>query len=218
MYVWRHIPILRFLIPFIIGIILGNSYQPSIQLLAWVLVLFVSIIIVSQIQLKKRPNRGVLRFSSFLILSCSGILGSLFQYFSDGRSYDSHLIYSQNATNLIVQVSTQPSVKKRSVGCELRLISGLVQDSQISISGFAQAYFELDSSSRHLRYGDVLIVKNQLIEVEEALNPHQFNFKRYYRNKNIFHQGYFKKEAWKAIGENEGLWIYNFLRLELFMY
>ena len=56
------------------------------------------------------------------------------------------------------------------------------------LQGKAQVYFKRDSQSFKIKYGDQLIIKNRLQEIKDPKNQHQFNFRKFYNNQNIYHQ------------------------------
>ena len=74
--------------------------------------------------------------------------------------------------------------------------------------GDVQLYFQTDSLSELLAYGDYLLIANKINEVSIAKNPHQFDFKKYYAQRNIYHQGYLRSGMWLSTGQNETNWLF----------
>lgn len=72
-------------------------------------------------------------------------------------------------------------------------------------SGKVMLYFEMDSAqAAQLKYGDMMVLYLTFAEIDEPKNPNQFDFKRYCRIQNIFHQGYVPRENWKLLNANMG--------------
>ncbi len=65
-------------------------------------------------------------------------------------------------------------------------------------------YFEKDTITTKLNYGDLLLVYGTLNEIQSPRNPHEFNYKRYLANKNIFYQTYLKAKFIHLIKINQG--------------
>lgn len=64
-------------------------------------------------------------------------------------------------------------------------------------------YIKKDSLSKKLKYGDVILFKNNLKTIENQENS-AFDYKSFLKNQNIYSQGYVSTNQWKFIGhEND---------------
>ena len=194
---------LRFFVPFILGIHIGNSLEIGNNILLMVLVLSIITLLWAHFYLKKSVSRALLLSTSFLLLSNCFVLGALLTNVFNPTISETHLLNAEPSDYLVVRVCSDPADKPRSIGCELEILSGFSDSSKVNVSGIAQAYFQKDSLSSAISYGDILVVSNKFKEVEDIKNPHQFDFKKYYKNKNIYHQGYFKSNSWIFTGKSE---------------
>jgi competence protein ComEC len=60
-------------------------------------------------------------------------------------------------------------------------------------------YFQKDSLSKEIKYGDRIVLNANFIETKPPQNPSEFNYKRYLENKGIYHQAYIKSGTWKIL-------------------
>jgi competence protein ComEC len=71
-------------------------------------------------------------------------------------------------------------------------------------------YFQNDSSSKSLKYGDYIIINGLLNEIPPPSNPHQFNYKAYLANDGIYHQAYLRSPDWTKTNHNRANPIFKF--------
>ncbi|MGB1037053.1 MAG: ComEC/Rec2 family competence protein [Bacteroidia bacterium] len=207
MYAWRHIPLLRFLLPYILGIVCSGFFEKGAKITLITGVALLVFILASHFYLIKRINRQLQMLNSVLVVVVFFILGVLFTLGYSTSSY-SESFREGDYDNVLVRVTSQPKVSEKSIGCEASILR-VKKDSNITrTQGLAQLYFQKDSISSSIRYGDYLWVNCNLAQIESPKNPYQFNFKSYYANKNIYHQGFVKSSHWEFTGENEGNFLY----------
>jgi len=203
MYVWRHIPLLRFIIPFVIGILLADNFNisfPGILLcfLAQCLVLGVGHYYLKKL-VKPRLIFGLSLVAVFTLLAAGMLVTTNYKLNTFSTFFGNHTEYDF----VLARVCDNPTEKERSISCEVSLNKCFVGDSSFDVLGNAQVYFEKDTHSRSLNYGDYVLLNNSLKPIEEIKNPHQFDFKNYYSHKNVFHQGYIKSGNWSFTGSNK---------------
>ena len=124
---------------------------------------------------------------------------------SDVSRQTNHAQHFQNQKSdslILAKVNNAPIEKKKSLSCELRLLSSVSSKNSKSISGTVRAYFAKDSLSDKLSYGDILLLENTINSIDKPRNPYQFDFKSYYAHKNIYHQAYFKSGSWTYTGNS----------------
>ena len=104
---------------------------------------------------------------------------------------------------MVARVLEVPQEKEKSVSCLVEISWVNQATKNYKTQGKAQVYLSKDSASLSLHYGDYIIIKGQLNEIAASSNPFQFDFKRYYAATNIYHNGYFTSERWRATGGNK---------------
>ena len=199
MYVWRHIPLLRFLLPFIAGIVFYESYAPRVIYVVIYAIIGLLSILGGHIYLAKAIHRPVQRVVSIIALTQFFVAGVLLTHAYKEVHYPSHLAQIENADEFLVRICNLPEEKIKSLGCEVELLSAISNGVSVPVSGHAQVYFAKDKQSRKLAYGEHLVISNALKRVSSPSNPHQFDFKTYYEYRNIFHQGYLKSGTWHTL-------------------
>ncbi|MGY8847388.1 MAG: ComEC/Rec2 family competence protein [Bacteroidia bacterium] len=205
MYIWRHIPLLRFLIPYALGIHFASAVSGYFSLVIGFAAAILGCLVFSHIILRKNVNLRLLSVAAYLAICLVFLSGIIITHFYRDINFDNHFSHTDRPITLVLaRVVNNPEIKPKSIGCELSLVKAYdAKGAGESIQGVAQGYFEIDSTSQLLRYGDYILVHNNFSDVRPSLNPHQFDFKKYYENKNIYQQGYFKGGDWKNLKTNQ---------------
>ncbi len=208
MYVWRHIPLLRFLLPFILGIFCYVEYSWSCFPMLVFLGLGIPALLGTHIYFRNHINRPLQQIVSLLALVHFFVAGYLITGAYEQIHYSSHYANVDKASELLVRIKNNPEQKAKSISCQVALISAIDSSGSRSVRGEAQLYIQTDSLSELLAYGDYLLIANTIKEVSLPKNPHQFNFKKYYAQRNIYHQGYLRSGMWLSTGRNETNWLF----------
>lgn len=103
----------------------------------------------------------------------------------------------------LLQITEPPSETAKSI----KVIGKLSQKSVNKKARFTKEksilYFQKDSSSINLKYGDLLIFDGNLQLINSPQNPHEFNYKRYLKYKNIYTQAYVQSDSWLLIDQHK---------------
>ena len=211
MYAWRHIPIVRILIPFIAGIISSGYLQVPILYIALGLVSALIILISVHHYLRLNINLKVQRGLSVLILFSYFLSGLIITSFHNEENYASHYSNFQDKEGeLVVRVINQPEQKQKSIGCTVELCQLQGVSDTVLVKGKAQLYFAKSSLSNRIKYGDYLVLGKFISSINEPKNPYQFDFKQYYANQNIYHQEFVDSTSWVFLGSNQTSLIWQF--------
>jgi len=150
--------------------------------------------------LKKRLVFLLIRLGSILALWLFFLSGVILTHYYKDNNYHNHFSNHLSSEWLMVRVINQPQIKEKVISCKVRVLESLGQDKKLQ--GKAQVYFKRDSQSFKIKYGDQLIIKNRLQKIKEPKNQHQFNFRKFYNNQNIYHQGFFNHSQWVHSDQN----------------
>jgi competence protein ComEC len=192
---WHQIPLLRLLFPFLLGIIAYVFFPYSdINNHVSFLIVLVFIVIISftfWASYKTMLWLGVLTHIALFILGYQLIA------LNTEINYNDHFSKVSRG-NVISQVRIiEPVIiKTKVVKAFVNVIAVSDKKGWIKTKGKALIYFNKDSNSVALNYGDLLLVDNKFIEVPPPANPYEFDYKKYLSYNNVFHQVILGKHDW----------------------
>jgi hypothetical protein len=125
MYVWRHIPLLRFLIPFILGIFCYVEFTWSCFLMLVFLGMGIPALLSAHIYFRKHINRPLQQIVSLLALVHFLVIGYLTTGAYEQIHYSSHYANVDKASELLVRIKNNPEQKAKSISCQVELISAI---------------------------------------------------------------------------------------------
>ena len=202
-YVWRDVPLLRFFIPFAIGILLDHFFSFYKDILLYGTVLGFFVLVALHIYLRYRINKSIISGASICFYSTLLFLGGLINHINKQSYSTAHFNNFTNAEYLLAKVTSLPELKPKSIAAQIKVNSVFQHSKQERAIGKAQVFFQLNTKSKKLKYGDLILIRNQIPKVEEPKNPHQFNFKNYYQSKNIYNSGYITADKWINLHRNK---------------
>lgn len=197
---WHQYSFVRILLFYLIGVFTCIWLKPSfsnylILLLIIVVISSSSAYIQKGISFKFRILYGIINSFVFIILGFS-ICGLNLQ--KSGQ-----LISIGEMNTYLLQITEPPSETAKSI----KVIGKLSQKSVNKKARFTKEksilYFQKDSLSINLKYGDLLIFDGNLQLINSPQNPHEFNYKRYLKYKNIYTQAYVQSDSWLLIDEHK---------------
>ena len=130
--------------------------------------------------------------------------------FNNEMNYSAH--FGPNIqSNQIAKVRVIESFveKEKTLKTIVEVISIEKQGQWISTKGKAMLYFQKDSNSLKIKYGDVLIINPTFKSIDSPKNPQEFNYKQYLAFHNVFYQCYLSNQKWIHTNNNEGNFILN---------
>jgi competence protein ComEC len=107
-----------------------------------------------------------------------------------------------------IRIEDVPSYKTNTVRLRISILSGISHNKEVECDGRVMAYFQSDSNSTKLRYGDVVIARLKLIPFEPPMNPNSFDYKKYLSYQGIYHRTYIAPSEWVLLKKAEGFNIY----------
>lgn len=196
---WHQIPFVRIVIPFIAGI-LSNCFQTEFFFIAAFVLFLISSVIIAFLALTKNI---VWTYSSYfgIVLTVNlFLLGNIwnFQHQKNAQSALSLNLDLKENSFCVANIVSEPILKEKTVQAELELLFYRDSTANYQIaSAKLLAYFQIDSSSLKLSYGDAIQFYSKIKRIAIADNPYGFDPSAYYGNKGIFYQVYIKNDSWK---------------------
>jgi competence protein ComEC len=197
--IWKDAPFIRITLPFIIGIVC-QWYWPMPVLGIW------CIFIISN------ATRCLYAVASLPIqyyaqwwpgacfqatLFCAGSLLCNYKDVNHQRKCITSTYIAENA--VLVTINEPLTEKPHSFKTIATVQAVIAHDSIQKATGNFLLYFEKDSSTQQLRYGQQLVLHSPLQPVKNTGNPGCFDYQRYCLFQGIVYQSYVKKEAFVSL-------------------
>lgn len=183
-------PFVRLIIPFILGIIIQNSFAFSSIFCISLFLSFLGFFIVSLFvkNYHKFDLSGILLFFVFLSL---GIF-----VLNTHRSFE---ILPENEQLFIGRLLDVPEEKNKSYKANIQVEAIKIEENWKKQTFPILAYFSKDSSAEKLKAGQSIVFFTKLEDVGSKKNPFDFDYRAFLALKNVQKIVYLKPEQWKSI-------------------
>jgi competence protein ComEC len=206
-FIWKQAPFLRLLIPVMLGIILQFYFQIAISLISsfaavFLIAFFIFSFLPEVIRFRSRLIQGMI-ISLFLIA-----FGCLITWQKDARNHDNWYGKYYQPENFIVATIDEPPVEKAKSFKAVAVAETVINEGhQEKTSGNFLIYFDKDSASQKLKYGDKIIFQKGLTDIKGSGNPGAFDYAHYAAFHQLFQQVYLRQDQWVLLKEkNKKLW------------
>jgi len=207
---WNRAPFVRYVIPFIIGIVLSvyisipYFFLAIISVIGILFLLFTTLFSKFKLAYKKRWLNGIV---AFIVLVC---LGGQITSLNTEINFNNHFSKYLNKQTITYCEVIEPAIEREnSVKIIVKVKAVLKNNEFIQSIGKAVLYFQKSPLSLHLSYGDNIIFRGNYNEIKPPQNPSEFDYQRYLSFHNIYHQAYIKPDQWKPINKNARFSIIN---------
>jgi len=206
-------PFYRFVVPFIIGIVVGINYNISVPSILILSVIVIIIIVCYSFRV----------FASYRINYLFGLLLTIFFVISGisiiNTSKSKLVKLEPKLYTSIAYLTSEPLETENSIKAfgKIMCIKDSLDYKQVNAK--ILLYFKKDSNSKKLNIGDQLVINSYLNDIRHNGNPNAFNYKKYLSYKQIQYQTFIKSGKWRLINSNIGNSIYlssNKIRKKLF--
>jgi len=195
----RKIPFFRLIIPFIIGILLQLTFNFDKEILLYSFFAFTVILISYSIITDKNPNYHRRWIFGFLMSVTLFFLSATIT--SSKTEINNDII---NSERFIGVINEAPKETAKSVKLIVKTNSFFKDSIWKSNTSNIIIYLKKDSLSKSLTYGDKILFKNNLKEIQNSGNPNEFDYKKYLSRKQIYFQAFLKNNQWKLLEHNKG--------------
>jgi competence protein ComEC len=189
-FVWKKAPFLRFLLPFMAGIILQWNVKLPIEI-AWS-AFSLSLFFLLFFFILPRFDRYKLAIPNGIAITIIFLaLGSFLVWYKDIRHNPHWYSMHYKAGDLVIATLKEPLVEKTNSYKALATVTGIKEANRIiPVKGDLLLYFKKDTSLPTLDFGSQIIFSKPLQEIKNAGNPGGFDYKRYCLFQDITHQVY----------------------------
>jgi competence protein ComEC len=210
---WNHIPLFRYLLPLIAGILFCLHFQWNQTGLLYVFYGLVLVYGILQIIQKTAAQFSLQPFFGVL-LHVTIFFGGISLVIYDTPIYHSDYFYngSDSSDYFLCRISKPPELTTKNVRLCAEVTGRIRNNRCVPTTGKTILYLPLDSTSEHkLEYGDELYIINKFKAPAPPKNPHAFNYKTYLYNQKIYYTAFLKEADFKLAGNNSSKPIWNFI-------
>lgn len=191
---FREIPLVRLLLPFLLGIISAYHLEVYFEYLTWIIILLAPLFyFLAKASINYR-NRWVTGVFAYLFIFLFGYWCGQPEYKAVDNQHFQTYLHQQKSTVRGTVIAT-PKIGKR-VRVQLAIDAIRHRDLWHSVDGKLLSYIHLNKKSLALQLGDTLFMNTNIQEIEVAANPGQIDFQTYYRNQQIYHQAFVDSTDW----------------------
>jgi competence protein ComEC len=196
---FKQAPLLRVLIPLIVGIILGIYFPFKywwLNISPFVFFIIISIIIA----VKKLDSSYILQpfygfiFNAFFVSAAYCLTVNKTALF-----HEHHFTKNTNSGFAYGEIAEPLSFKGNSAKAIINILAIKSNDEWLASTGKALIYFQKDSAVNQLKTGDRIIFEPIFKEIKAPQNPSEFNYKQYLAYHLIYRQCYLKSGKWNKI-------------------
>lgn len=186
-YKLSHLPLLRIILPLIVGIICFDNLIISFQIILCIAVVLLLSFLISHNTISNHLSK---RFNSIIIYLLIFFIGGL-MVSNKKLSNQQHHFYSYKS-ELAKGIIAKPLDEKEKTYKTIIEIIELIDSNNHSknVYGNLLVYIQKDSIIHSLEIGDEVLFKLNYKTVDNPKNPGEFDYKDYLQHKSIFHQQY----------------------------
>lgn len=191
---WKSVPMLRLVLPFIVGIIL----QWYLPIPIWIIILLAVALIIFYFAFGKK-------IISLLIPASMVVLGVACVWVRDVKHTpnwvgDMHLPKGV----FIITILDPPVERANTWSATARLNYYVENDSLKAVNGYLQVYFRKDAYNNNIKLQSQLAIEKELVPIENSRNPGSFDYKRYAHFQGIDHQVFLAAQDFVLIKQQAG--------------
>jgi len=196
----------RILIPFIAGILFFYSLAEILMLKILCLAAFFLFLMLSAgaVWYQKAMEVRLKMALNFLLTVIFLVLGGVL-CLSQNETLRNDYFTKTSYHTLGGYIVNEPDVRNGIARLKIRTITAYENGRALNVSGDLLLAIQLDSLKPvHLQYGNELLIRAEAFEIEPPYNPHEFNYKSWLANQNIYHQAFVQQNQIIKTGMNKG--------------
>jgi competence protein ComEC len=202
---WNEIPLFRFLLLFISGILLA-VFLPLLSLKSATVSCCVLLpALVTLFTFRRRIEVYKRRWITVALSYAAAFLcGYALTLLNTESNYPTHFRNIENASGFIGYLQEPPVEKSGSYKAIMKVTQVNDGHGWRTATGNCLVYLSKETASAGLKYGDLLLFLKKPVEVAPPSNPSQFDYKRWLRFNKIFDQVFLSGGDWKLLDRRSG--------------
>ena len=201
--IWKEAPFIRFIVPFIAGIVV--KWYVRVSLMEIFILGCLSLLILSFMSLPKAATQFSLRLLNGAALNTMLFTTGMWITHYRAITVDPSWIGLHLTANQLIYgvVEEELSEKERSYKAIIALKSITDGKKVIPVKGSVIAYFQKDTTLHLPGYGSQIIFKKELVRIQNTGNPGAFDYQRYCAFQDIYHQVFLRTGDYTIPSENK---------------
>lgn len=183
----KKVPFIRFLIPFIFGILLSDVINFRNEIVIYLLIGTALIAILEGFKNRHFSKQYIFGFFLSLFLIVLGV-------YCHSNYNKAAFILEDKKDNFIAVANEFPIEKNKSYKVEVKLVRKLTDSLAFQYGEKAILYLEKDTCVLDIKPGSILIFESDLQVIRNLNNPFEFDIRNYYNAQKIYYQSYIPKE------------------------
>ncbi len=201
MNIWNILPFIRLLIAFLGGLLVAINYPqfPDFHF-AFFAITLIAYFLLFKIFRKNYKWRFLIGVP---IVFFFGLFGIKLVKLNTELNYTNHFS-KQTFNSYLIKITDSPKLKTKTLKFTGEVIQVENGKKWERTTGKILVYISLNSKSKKLKYGDVILCNSPVVETPAPKNPYEFNYKKYLAFHQIFKQTYIAPKNWTFTGINQG--------------
>ncbi|MBP6455271.1 MAG: ComEC/Rec2 family competence protein [Chitinophagaceae bacterium] len=211
MTLWNKAPFLRFIFPFLIGILSYYFFSEEMILfhIAVFCIAILSVLLFSKMPISKQNQFFYLKGIAIqLLFYCFAYFICFLQSNKINKKHYQHQY--KNYTHAKIKLNENPIEKEKTVKANVDILILYNNKLNEKTEGKLLVYFTKNEKSLALKKNDEIVIPINFNEISNRGNPGEFDYKKFCANKNIFHQQFLKENEWKQTGHTSKFFISSF--------
>ncbi|MEZ4884419.1 MAG: ComEC/Rec2 family competence protein [Chitinophagales bacterium] len=201
---WEAAPLLRILLPLVIGILLFINFEVPTQFLSITLLLPIAIcfMILFVLRRQKWAYRFRWIFGTLLALALIMVGFERTKQTTEILQKEHFSRFLSDSSLVLMQLEAPLEEKEKTFKAEVKILQ-VANGNQIDkVIGKALVYFQKSEDVSELKYGDVVLTSSTFRKLEGPKNPHGFDYAAYMQNFQVYHQSYVTTDKWQKTDKN----------------
>ena len=183
--------IIKLTISLVVGILLAHYLNLDFQAIVLITIGVVILLGIYWLTIKSKISRSLV-FGCLAFLAMAGI-GMTSYYIQDEKLRPNHYT-NLNPSDSLNTLTFQIRERLKPDAYNDKYIAKIIAFNKEVATGKLLVNFRHDSVLKHYNVDDIIFTSTELQEVQQPLNPHQFDYRSYLELNQVYHQVYLKSD------------------------
>ncbi len=205
-FIWKPVPFLRVLLPFIAGILLQFYFDPNREIIGFVVVF--ALILISVFNLLNTHSMFSHQWLMGLGIQLFFISAGAVSVFLNQRKIS---LQNYRSDSYVIATVQEPLTEKEKSFKTSAKIETVINEKKQTANGTVLLYFKKDELKPLLHYGSRIIIHKPLQAIINSGNPGAFDYKQYCAFQDIYYQVYLMRKDYQILSSENKSFFNDFL-------